>query len=159
MLPTLFRVLNITEKRREVRPPTQIAKARGTHSVSAKRQLPAVGPVKSNANLRFRAGATALCCDDASSNSPCAGQRSFMSIIYLEGSARRSAPVELCRRKAFHYQRTALTTVDPHLRQRYLHLAKLWRELAVVAEQQTNRSNAFERSGAVISLRQFRKSK
>jgi|ERR1700734_425091 hypothetical protein len=42
----------------------------------------------------------------------------------------------LCRRKAADCQRQAMTAVDPTARQRYFHIAKLWREMADQAERE-----------------------
>ena len=50
-------------------------------------------------------------------------------------------PIQLCRRKTTERQRTALTTTDLTVRLRYLHLAKLWREMAEEAKRQTNGSS------------------
>ena len=38
--------------------------------------------------------------------------------------------------------RTALTTTDHNIRHRYLHLAKLWHEMAREAERKTNGSSS-----------------
>jgi hypothetical protein len=57
------------------------------------------------------------------------------SITYLDGSANeKNEAVRLCRKKATECQRTALTTSDPMVRLRFLHLAKLWREMADEAD-------------------------
>jgi hypothetical protein len=48
-----------------------------------------------------------------------------------------SEPARLCRRKALECQSTALASTDLRARLTYLHLAKLWREMADEAERQT----------------------
>ena len=68
-------------------------------------------------------------------------------IIHFNGSSSETEPVRLCRRKAMECQRTALTTTDPKVRLRYLHLAKLWREMADEAERRTNASPLPKRMG------------
>jgi hypothetical protein len=70
------------------------------------------------------------------------------SINYLNGSSNETDAARLCRKKARDCQRTALTTADPMIRHRFLHLAKLWREMADDAEQQAK--GASEDKGAVI---------
>jgi hypothetical protein len=70
------------------------------------------------------------------------------SITYLSGSSNATDAARLCRKKARDCQRTALTTADPTIRSRFLHLAKLWREMADDAEQQAN--GASEDKGVVI---------
>ena len=48
--------------------------------------------------------------------------RKMTRITYLHGSPSETEPIRLCRRKAMEYQRTALTTTDPTVRRKYLHL-------------------------------------
>jgi hypothetical protein len=50
------------------------------------------------------------------------------SISYLHGSETDAS--RFCRKKARDCQRAALTTTDPNFRLTFLHLAKLWREMA-----------------------------
>ena len=52
------------------------------------------------------------------------------SISYLHGSSGETDASRFCREKARDCQRAALTTTDPNFRLTFLHLAKLWRELA-----------------------------
>jgi hypothetical protein len=80
-------------------------------------------------------------------------------IIHFNGPSSETEPVPLCRRRPMECQRTALTTTDPKVRLRYLHLAKLWREMADDAERRTNGSTPSEAHGVVIFLGEFRKSK
>jgi hypothetical protein len=70
------------------------------------------------------------------------------SISYLHGSSNETDVSRLCRKKARDCQRTALTAEDPTIRQRFLHLAKLWREMADEAEQKAE--GASEAKGVVI---------
>ena len=73
------------------------------------------------------------------------------SITYLNGSANeKNEAVRLCRKKATECQRTALTTPDPIVRLRFLHLAKLWREMADEADQRTNKPPMSEDKGVII---------
>jgi hypothetical protein len=71
------------------------------------------------------------------------------SITYLSGSTNKTEPSWLCRKKATDYQRAALTATDLRIRLRYLHLARLWHEMAREAERKTNGSSALD-GGAVI---------
>jgi hypothetical protein len=64
------------------------------------------------------------------------------SITHLNGSPRETDAAWLCRKKARECQRTALTTTDPEVRFRYLHLAKLWHEMAREAERKANCSSS-----------------
>jgi hypothetical protein len=80
-------------------------------------------------------------------------------MTYLNGSSTETASVRLCRRKALECKRTALTTTDPNIRPRFLHLAKLWREMAEEPERRTNKSFASEKQGMVLFLNRFQKSK
>jgi hypothetical protein len=57
------------------------------------------------------------------------------SITYLSGSTNKTEPSWLCRKKATDYQRAALTATDLRIRLRYLHLARLWHEMAREAER------------------------
>ena len=59
------------------------------------------------------------------------------SITYLDGSVKNEA-VRLCRKKETECQRIALTTSDPMVRLRFLHLARLWCEMADEADTQTS---------------------
>jgi hypothetical protein len=52
------------------------------------------------------------------------------SISYLHGSSGKTNASRFCREKARDCQRAALTTTDPNFRRTFLHLAKLWSELA-----------------------------
>jgi hypothetical protein len=52
------------------------------------------------------------------------------SISYLHGSSGETDASRFCREKARDCQRAALTTTDPKFRLTFLHLAKLWREIA-----------------------------
>jgi hypothetical protein len=76
-------------------------------------------------------------------------------ITYLDGSSTVTEPIRLCRRKARECQRAALTTTDPNTRLRFLHLAKLWTEMADEEERKTNGSSPSEERGVVIFLNQF----
>jgi hypothetical protein len=62
------------------------------------------------------------------------------SITHLSGSTNRTEPSWLCRKKAADYQRAALTATDLRIQLRYLHLARLWHEMAREAERKTNGS-------------------
>ena len=77
-------------------------------------------------------------------------------ITYLHGSPSEMEPIRLCRRKAREYQRTALTTTDPTLRRKYLHLAELWREMADEAKRRMNASSPNEDKGVVLFLSDFK---
>jgi hypothetical protein len=79
------------------------------------------------------------------------------SITYLNGSARQTDAAWLCRKKARECQRTALTTADPEVRLRYLHLAKLWHEMAREAERKANCSSSSEDKAVVIFPMRFQK--
>ena len=59
-------------------------------------------------------------------------------MTYLNGSPRETDAAWLCRTKARGCQRAALTTIDHNIRLRYLHLAKLWHEMAREAERKAN---------------------
>ena len=58
--------------------------------------------------------------------------------------------------KAMEYQRTALTTTDPTVRRKYLHLAELWREMADEAKRRINASSQHEGKGVVLFLTDFK---
>ena len=79
-------------------------------------------------------------------------------ITYLDGSSTDNDPARLCRRKAMDCQRTALTTADPRVRLRYLHLATLWREMAEEAERRPNNTSLSKGRGIVIFVNRFQKS-
>jgi hypothetical protein len=78
-------------------------------------------------------------------------------IIYLSGSSSETDAVRLCRKKAMDCQRIALSTSDPKVRLRYIHLAKLWREMAGEAERSTNAAPSAEEKRVVIFPMQFQK--
>jgi hypothetical protein len=80
-------------------------------------------------------------------------------MTYVNGSSSETASVRLCRKKALECKRTALTTTDPNIRLRFLHLAKLWREMADEAERQTKEPSACEERGIVVFLDEFQKSR
>ena len=80
-------------------------------------------------------------------------------IIHSNGPSSETEPVPLCRRRAMECQSTALTTTNPKVRLRYLHLARLWKEMADDAERRTNGFTFSEAHGVVIFLGEFRKSK
>ena len=80
-------------------------------------------------------------------------------IIHFNEPSSETEPVPLCRRRAMECQSTALTTTNPKVRLRYLHLAKLWKEMADDAERRTNGSTPSEAHGVVIFLGEFQKSK
>ena len=54
-------------------------------------------------------------------------------------------------------QRTALSTSDPNVRLRYLHLAKLWREMAREAERRAKVSFPSEGAEVVLFPKRFQK--
>jgi hypothetical protein len=58
-------------------------------------------------------------------------------ISYFAPSPGETSASRLCRKKARDCQRAAMTSEDPRVRRVYLNLAKLWREMASVAEQET----------------------
>ena len=66
------------------------------------------------------------------------------SISYLDGSSGETEASRLCRKKARDCLRTALTAANPATRLRFLHLAKMWREMADGAEQQAKEASASE---------------
>jgi hypothetical protein len=51
-------------------------------------------------------------------------------ISYLHGLSGENNASRFCREKARDCKRAALTTTDPNFRLTFLHLAKLWREMA-----------------------------
>jgi hypothetical protein len=53
-----------------------------------------------------------------------------MTIPYLYGSSGETDASRFCREKARDCQRAALTVTDPKFRLTFLHLAKLWHEMA-----------------------------
>ena len=63
-------------------------------------------------------------------------------MTYLNESPRETDAAWLCRTKARGCQRAALTTTDHNIRLRYLHLAKLWHEMAREAERKANCSSS-----------------
>jgi hypothetical protein len=73
------------------------------------------------------------------------------SITYLDLSANeKNEAVRLCRKKATECQRTALTTADPMVRQRFLRFAKLWREMADALNHRTNKPPVSEDKGVIV---------
>ena len=82
--------------------------------------------------------------------------RKMTRITYLHGSPSETEPIRLCRRKAMEYQRTALTTTDPTVRRKCLHLAELWREMADEAKRRLNASSPYERKGVLLFLSDFK---
>ena len=82
--------------------------------------------------------------------------RKMTRITYLHGSPSETEPIRLCRRKAMEYQRTALTTTDPTIRRKYLHLAELWREMADEAKRRMSASSPYEGKGVVLFLSDFK---
>jgi hypothetical protein len=75
------------------------------------------------------------------------------SITYLNGSTNKSEAIWLCRKNATDYQRAALTATDLPTRLTYLHLAKLWQEMAREAERKTNGSPALDGGAVIIPMR------
>jgi len=82
--------------------------------------------------------------------------RKMTRITYLHGSPSETEPIRLCRRKAMEYQRTALTTTDPTVRRKCLHLAELWREMADEAKRRMSASSPYEGKGVVLFLSDFK---
>ena len=82
--------------------------------------------------------------------------RKMTRITYLHGSPSETEPIRLCRRKAREYQRSALTTTDPTVRRKYLHLAELWREMADEAKRRMSASSPDEDKGVVLFLSDFK---
>jgi hypothetical protein len=68
-------------------------------------------------------------------------------ISYLHGSSGETYASRFCREKARDCQRAALTTTDPNFRLTFLHLAKLWRELA---DARNNKREGPENKSVVI---------
>jgi hypothetical protein len=81
----------------------------------------------------------------------------MLSITYLNGSPRQTDAAWLCRTKAQEYQRAALTTTDPKVRFRYLHLAMIWHEMAREAERKANCSSSSDDKAVVIFPMRFQK--
>ena len=79
------------------------------------------------------------------------------SISYLDGSSTEPEAVRFCRTKARDYLRTALATTDHNVRLRFLHLAKLWHEMARETARRADLSFPSEGGGEVIFLKQFQK--
>jgi hypothetical protein len=79
------------------------------------------------------------------------------SITYLNGSSSETEAVRLCRKKARDCQRITLTTTDHIIRLRYLHLSKLWHEMAREAERQANCSSSSDDKAVVIFPKRFQK--
>ena len=77
------------------------------------------------------------------------------SISYLDGSSSETEAVRFCRIKARDCQRTALAANDHNVRLRFLHLAKLWHEMAREAQRRANLSLPFGGGAEVIFLKQF----
>jgi hypothetical protein len=93
--------------------------------------------------------------DSDTSESLCVLLRHMTRITYLDGLSSETEPIRLCRRKAAECQRTALTTIDPNIRLRFTHLAKLWREMADEAAR-TNVASTSKERGVVVSKIQIR---
>jgi hypothetical protein len=79
------------------------------------------------------------------------------SITYLNGSSCEPEAVRFCRIKARDCLRTALVSTEHNVRLRYLHLAKLWQEMAREAQRRAELSVPSEDGGEVIFVEQFRK--
>ena len=79
------------------------------------------------------------------------------SISYLDGSSNEPEGVRFCRMKARDCLRTALAATEYNVRVRYLHLAKLRREMAREAERRADLLLPSEGDGEVIFLKQFQK--
>jgi hypothetical protein len=69
------------------------------------------------------------------------------STSYLHGSSGETDASRFCREKARDCQRAALTTTDPNFRLTFLHLAKLWREMA---DARSKKLDGLEHEGVVI---------
>jgi hypothetical protein len=69
------------------------------------------------------------------------------SISYLHGSSGETDASRFCREKARDCQRAALTTTDANFRLTFLHLAKLWREMA---DARSNKREGRENKSVVI---------
>ena len=69
------------------------------------------------------------------------------SISYLHGSSGETDASRFCREKARDCLRAALTTTDPNFRRTFLHLAKLWREMA---DARSNKREGPENKSVVI---------
>jgi hypothetical protein len=69
------------------------------------------------------------------------------SISYLHGSPGETDASRFCREKARDCQRAALTTTDPNFRLTFLHLAKLWHE---IADARSNKREGLENKSVVI---------
>ncbi len=59
------------------------------------------------------------------------------SISYPKSSSNETNSNRWCQKKARDCQRAALTAKDPKVRFVFLHLAKMWREMANEAEPET----------------------
>jgi hypothetical protein len=59
------------------------------------------------------------------------------SIRYPTSSSDETHACRSCRKKARDCQRVALTAKDPKVRLAFSHLAKIWREMAAEADQET----------------------
>jgi hypothetical protein len=80
------------------------------------------------------------------------------SITYLNGSTNKAEASWLCRKKATDYQRAALTATDLPTRLTYLHLAKLWQEMAREAERKTKGLSPRGGGAVIIPMRLPRRS-
>jgi len=69
------------------------------------------------------------------------------STSYPHGSFDQTDASRFCREKARDCQRAALTTTDPNFRLTFLHLAKLWREMAA---ERSNKRDGLEGESVVI---------
>jgi hypothetical protein len=72
------------------------------------------------------------------------------SISYLSKSPGETAARRSCLKKANDCHRNALATDDPKTRRMYFHLAKLWREMADKAGQET--ADPLKEKGVVINF-------
>ena len=74
------------------------------------------------------------------------------SISYLHGSSGEIDASRFCREKARDCQRAALTSTDPNFRLTFLHLAKLWREMA---DARSNKQEGPKDESVVILFPKF----
>ena len=79
------------------------------------------------------------------------------SISYLDGSSNEPEGVRFCRMRARDCLRTALAATEHDVRVRYLHLAKLWHEMAREGARRADLPFSFDGGGKVIFLKQFQK--
>ena len=69
------------------------------------------------------------------------------SISYPHGTSGETDASRFCREKARDCQRAALTVTDPKFRITFLHLAKLWREMAA---ERSNKRDGLEGESVVV---------